>query len=168
MQARRITSKKWTQFPAEFNQQIQSVFMENFGPQLKDSKLIIEGRIYPEEILLRVGMLEKGRLAQQNFEVSVDYKNSESETVLERIHALVDVAGSMMLEYFEKDGEVEFPYTWKEFPFKGQPVFLQYSTENTDLEAQANAILGLNEDSLLLGDDKVSDALDLAEKDHLH
>jgi hypothetical protein len=167
MQARKTTSKKWTAFPPEFSAQIESVFKENFAEQLKESKLIVEGRIYPEEILLRVGVLEKGRLKQSNFEVSIDYKSDDPEA-LDRIHNLVDVAASMMTDYFETDGEVEFPYSWKEFPFKGHPIFLQYSTENSELEAQANALLGINEDTMLVEEQITEDALDKAEKDSLH
>jgi hypothetical protein len=167
MQARRMTSKKWTAFPQEFATQIESVFKENFAEQLKEAKLIIEGRIYPEEILMRVGVLEKGRLKQSNFEVSIDYKSDDPEA-LDRIHHLVDVAASMMMDYFESGGEVDFPYSWKEFPFKGHPIFLQYSTENTELEAQANAILGVDENSMIVELPSSEDALDKSEKDNLH
>jgi hypothetical protein len=174
MQARRITSKKWTAFPEEFSAQIETVIKENFTANLMDAKLIIDGRIYPEEILLRVGVLEKGRLKQSNFEVSIDYKPDDPKS-LDRIHHLVDVAASMMMDYFDTNGEVEFPYSWKEFPFKGHPVFLQYSTENSDLEAQANALLGVTEDTLLVEETPSEDALDRAdelldaeEKDNLH
>ncbi len=141
MQPRLKSSKKWTAFPSEYSEQIETVFKENFAKQLSAGKLIIEGRIYPEEILLRVGLNEKGKLAQANFEVSMDSSPSKKDAV-ERIHNCIDAAASMMLEYFENDGDVEFPRVWQEYPFQGQALYLQYSTENTDLEAQANALLG--------------------------
>lgn len=168
MYPRRPTSQKWTDFPKEFSAQIESVFKESFAQQLGDSELIVQGRIYAEEILLRVGVLEKGRIAQSNFEVSIDYDSNDSQ-VLDRIHHLVDVAASMMMEHYETQGEVEFPLSWKEFPFKGQPIYLQYSTENSDLEAQANAILGVSEDGFYHDPGNSDDALDRAEKrDSLH
>ncbi len=67
--------------------------------------------------MLRVGYLEKGRLAQANFEVSMNYAR-EQQDAIKRIHNCVDAAASMMMEYFKNDGEVDFPYTWKEFPFQ--------------------------------------------------
>lgn len=169
MQARKNTSKKWTGFPEEFLQQVEEIFRQNFAKKIGESKLVVEGRIYAEEIVLRVGIREKGRLKQSNFEVSIDYKSSDPNS-LDRIHDLVDVAASMMADYFEKGEELDFPYQWKEFPFNGKPVFLQFSTENSELESQADAILGLREDSLVREDAPGEDLLGKtsAGKRHLH
>ena len=71
----------------------------------------------------------------------------------------------MMMDYFESDGESEFPRTWQEFPFNGVKVYLQFTTENTDLEAQANALLGEDDDSLVLEEQENEDALDRSEVD---
>lgn len=167
MQARRPSSKKWTHFPKEFTEHIESAFLEGFGEKIKDFKLLIEGRVYPEELVLRVGLLEPGRLKQANFEVSADYQSDE-EQVLERIHTLVDVAASMMVEYIETDGVVEFPFTWKDCPFDGKTIYLQYNTENSALEAQANALLGVSEDAMFNEESTSEDVLDRAEKNNLH
>lgn len=148
MNPRLKSSKKWTSFPKEYSDQILTVFTENFAQYLDQGELIIEGRIYPEEILLRVGYLEKGRLAQANFEISMNYSQEDQDAV-KRIHNCVDAAASMMLEYLENDGEVDFPYLWKEVPFEGKNLFLQFNTENSSLEAEANKLLGLDEDALL-------------------
>lgn len=166
MEPRLKSSKKWTAFPSEYVEQIAQVFQEGFKDQLKDSKLLIEGRIYSEEILLRVGFLEKGRLAQTNFEISMNYSAKDQDAV-ERIHDCIDAAGSMMAEYFEQDGEVDFPRQWKEYEFNRKKLYLQYTTENSDLEAQANALLGESEGSLVQGNDDEAafeDALDRAEE----
>lgn len=163
MNPRLKSSKKWTSFPKEYSDQIQTVFKENFAQYLDEGDLIVEGRIYSDEILLRVGYLEKGRLVQANFEVSMDYSQKEQDAV-KRIHNCIDAAASMMLEYLETDGEVDFPYTWKEFPFQGKKIFLQYSTENTSLEEQANKLLGLEGESMLHDEnDSDEDALSRAE-----
>lgn len=164
MNPRLKSSKKWTGFPKEYSEQIQAVFKENFAQYLDEGDLIIEGRIYQEEILLRVGYLEKGRLAQANFEVSMNYSQDEQDAV-KRIHNCVDAAASMMMEYLENDGEVDFPYTWKEFPFQGKKIYLQFTTENTSLEEQANKLLGLDEESLVHDEDETDeDALSRAEQ----
>lgn len=152
MKPRLPSSKKWTAFPKEFSEQIQSVFKENFAKELKNAELIVDGRIYPQEILLRIGYLEAGRLKQANFEVSVEYSAKDSEAIL-RINDAVDAAASMMMEYFEveqdPDQEHDFPLSWKEVPFNNQKLFMQFSTENTKLEAQADALLGSSDESLV-------------------
>ncbi|MFS4460002.1 hypothetical protein [Bdellovibrio sp. HCB2-146] len=164
MNPRLKSSKKWTAFPKEYSEQIQTVFTENFAEHFDDAELIVEGRIYQQEILLRVGFHQKGRLAQANFEVSMDYSQDKQDAVA-RIHNCIDAAASMMMEYFENDGDVDFPYTWKEFPFQGQKLYLQYSTENSNLEAEANRLLGLEEGAMILEDAEDEDALSRAEQD---
>lgn len=164
MNPRLKSSKKWTSFPKEYSDQIQTVFKENFAQYLDQGELIIEGRIYPEEIMLRVGYLEKGRLAQANFEVSMNYSRDDQDAI-KRIHNCVDAAASMMMEYLENDGEVDFPYTWKEFPFQGKKIYLQFNTENSSLEAQANKLLGADDDSMLHEENESDeDALSRAEQ----
>lgn len=164
MQPRLKSSTKWTEFPKEYVDQVRTVFLENFGAQIGDGKLLIEGRIYPQEIMLRVGVLEKGRLAQTNFEVSIDY-STEEQDAMERIHNCIDAAASMMLEYFEEDGEVDFPYTWKPYPFQKRTIYLQFSTENSELEAEADRLLGESMDNLVKEESLDDDALTLAEID---
>ncbi|AHI05933.1 hypothetical protein BDW_07155 [Bdellovibrio bacteriovorus W] len=165
MNPRLKSSKSWTKFPKEYSDQILAVFNENFAEFLKDATLIIDGRIYSEEIMLRVGYLEKGRLAQANFETSMNYSQTEQDA-LQRIHNCVDAAASMMMEYLESKGEVDFPYAWKEFNFQGNKVFLQFSTENSSLEEEANRLLGLTDEDLFNEEDMDDeDALTRAELD---
>lgn len=165
MTPRLKSSKKWTTFPKEYSEQIQNVFKENFAPYLEDnSELVVEGRIYSEEITLRVGYREEGRLSQANFETSITY-NQENNDALEMIHNCVDAAASMMMEYFETEGESDFPYTWKEVPFKKSKIYLRFSTENSALEAEANKLLGLSEEDMLNEEDPTDeDALSMAEQ----
>lgn len=164
MNPRLKSSKKWTAFPKEYSDQILGVFKENFAQYLGNAELIIEGRIYQEEIALRVGYLEEGRLAQANFEVSMNY-SQEQQDAITRIHNCVDAAASMMMEYLENDGEVDFPYTWKEVPFQGKKIYLRFSTENSSLEAEANKLLGLSEEEMLHDEDEIDeDALSRAEQ----
>ncbi len=164
MNPRLKTSKKWTAFPAEYAKQIQNVFNENFAEFLDDAKILIEGRIYSEEILLRVGYHEEGRLSQANFEVSISYSQQEQDAI-QRIHNCVDAAASMMMDYLENQGEVDIPYNWKEIPFQGKKIYVQFTTENSSLEAQANALLGVDESDLLNEDASLEeDALSRAEQ----
>lgn len=166
MNPRLKTSKKWTAFPQEYLKQIEDAFRESFKDHLKSSQLILEGRIYSEEILLRVGLLEKGRLKQANFEVSMVY-STKSKDAVERIHDCIDAAASMMHEYLESppDEDIDFPLSWKEYEFNGRPLFIQFSTVNSSLEAQADALLGdSNKDLVNETNEAEADALDLAEE----
>ncbi len=174
MKPRLPSSKKWTAFPKEFSEQIQGVFRENFNKELKKGELIVEGRIYPQEILLRIGFLEAGRLKQANFEISVEYSTKTNDAV-DRINDAVDAAASMMMEFFEveqdPDQEPEFPLSWKEVPFNNRKLFMQFSTENTRLEAQADALLGVTDKNLLNieeeSDEEVEQGLDDTEVEEL-
>jgi hypothetical protein len=165
MQPRLKSSKKWTSFPKEYTDQIKAVFEENFEPNLDDEKVEVEGRIYTGEVLLRVGLIKPGRLRQANFEASMDY-STKSKDALERIHNTVDAVASMIADYFENEEEADLPLAWKEFPFQGKSVFLQYSTLNADLEKQADALLGELADDLVVDkEEAVEDALAFAEVD---
>lgn len=163
MQPRLKTSKKWTAFPREYAEQIEGVFRQNFGEQIADQRLVIEGRIYTEEVTLRVGLHAGDRLRQANFEISMNYSPQESDAV-DRIHNCIDAAASMMMDYFESEGEVEFPVQWKAFPFQDKTIYLQFSTVNTDLEAQADALLGKQADSLVEEDFESEDAMERADE----
>lgn len=154
MQPRLKSSKKWTAFPREYTDQILGVFRENFAEQLVGNNLVIEGRIYPEEVTLRVGLAKDGQLKQTNFEVSMDHSPKAKDTI-ERIHNCVDAAASMMMDFFENEEGVDFPESWKPFPFQEKTIYLQFSTENSALEAEADKLLGLDDGGLLkeTGDD---------------
>jgi hypothetical protein len=163
MKPRLLTSKKWTILPKTYVSQIQEVFEEAFEEQLNAGKLIIEGRIYPEEILLRVGYLAEGRLVQSNFEVSMQYAATK-ENAIDRIHNCIDAAASLMNEYFESDGEVDFPNSWKSYDFDGKQIWVQHTTVNTELEAEADKLLGAADKSLVQEEIDNEDALARSEE----
>lgn len=148
MNPRLSTSLKWTALPSEFADKVRKVFADNFKVEAEAGEFLVEGRIYPEEILMRIGYLEKGRLKQVNFEASSTY-SKEAGNAFDKLYLCVDAIASMMEEAFEADEEIEFPLNWREYDFEGQPVFLQYSTVNTELEAEADRILGLADQALV-------------------
>ncbi len=162
MQPRLKSSKKWTHLPPDVATQIQDVFEKNFQKELGTARLIVEGRLYPQEILLRVGYAEPGRLVQNNFEISMDYIPENENAALNTIHLCVDVAASLLTEHFdaEEDGELEIPAVWTKFPFEDTEVWIQYTTENSTLEKQANEILGEWDDSLVHLEEDEEDEFD--------
>lgn len=156
MTPRLKSSKKSTPFPQEFADQIKGAFLENFKDQLKNSELVIQGRIYPEEILLRVGFIEKGQLKQNNFEVSAAY-DYKKDNAIDSIHVCVDFLASILNQYFEltaksaqdEDFELDLPYSWKAINFEKNELYFQFSTVNTMLEDEADKLLGASSDSLV-------------------
>lgn len=176
----------WTELPVEFTEKIRQIFSDQFKIESNHGDFIVEGRIYPEEIVIRLGYLERGRLKQINFEASMDIPKrapeaEEAEPVLDAdeqlstkksgtmdlIYTGIDVLGSVMEEYFEIDDEDELdvPDRWKEFTFEGSQVYLQYSTVNTRLEDEANRLLGILTDELVVEEGETEDALAKAEVD---
>lgn len=161
MKPRLPTSKLWTALPAEYTEQIQDVVNRSYNQYVQNGKIIVEGRIYPEEMLLRIGYLEKGRLKQANFEASIEY-HPENGNPMDTLSICVDALGTMMDVYFENEEEgepVNFPTSWKGFALTSGQVYLQYSTINTELEAEADRLLGIRDDSLVHEETPSEDAL---------
>lgn len=167
MNPRTKTESKWTELPPDLKKQISTIFQQNFEKQIGASgEIRTDGRIYPKEIVLSVGIHKKGELRFHNFEVSIDHKN-DKEKIVELIYLSVDAIASLMTEYFENDEDIELPYTWMQYPFQDQKVWLQFSTVNPDLEAEANRLLGLtlDEETILKNAEaeRSPDALDATE-----
>jgi hypothetical protein len=142
MEPRLKTSKKWTALPKELLEQIKAVFHENFGKETKGGKLFTEGRVYPEELLFSIGFLPAKQLRQHNFEVSLPY-NQKKDNVMKLIHIAVDAGASMFVQLFEEEDAVDqFPRTWQEVEFEGRKLYIQYTTDNTELDEEADRLLG--------------------------
>lgn len=152
MHPRLASSIKWTALPKELSDQIKSIFTEAFSAQLADARLIVDGRIYPEELLLRVGHIKGKSIRQINFEVSLGF-DPKKQNALKEIHFAIDCAASMMDEYFRAESLSEFPLHWQKFDAQNKDAYIQVSTVNTDLEAQADALLGELDDSLVRNSD---------------
>lgn len=177
------SSKKWTGLPAELIVNLENVFKEEFKPEAQYGEFLIEGRIYPEELILRVGYLEKGRLKQVNFEASIDLPKPDSKTtqnlseesndseekkesaVMQRLYSCVDALGGLMEEYFQigDDTEMDIPERWTPFEFEGETLYLQRSSYNTKLEEEADRLLGLLDNRLVHEETPSEDALENAE-----
>jgi hypothetical protein len=160
MNPRKKESKKWSALPPELSKQIKTLFEESFSEYLIEKKLKVEGRIYPTEILMRVGVNYKGEIRYHNFEVSIDHDPKKQNTV-PQIHVAVDALASLLLEFFDLEEEHEMPLVWQEYPFEKQKIWLQYTSANTDLEAEANKLLGIKEgEDLLQGVDELGLEID--------
>lgn len=152
MHPRLKTSKKWSALPKEFLRQVDSVFKQSFKDQIGSGKVEAEGRIYPEEILVSVGFRPQTGLKQNNFEISIPYKK-DKDNVLKLLHLAVDTAASLFEQFFAAENDHDFPRIWQEFEVEGRSVYVQYSTTNSELENEANKLLGEFADEGLTGGD---------------
>ena len=152
MEPRLKTSKKWSALPKELMQQIRTVFGSTFKEQLKGAKIEADGRIYPEEILIQVGFKESQALKQSNFMISIAYKK-DKDNVLKLLHLGTDAMGALFDTLFSSEDDSELPRTWAELEFEGRVIHVQYTTNNTELESQANKLLGIGDDESLAGGD---------------
>lgn len=143
MQPRLKSSKKWSPLPNELIKQIQSVFSQGFSAQTKGGKIEASGRIYPGEILIFVGFKAPKGLRQMNWEISIPYAKAK-DNVLALLHIAVDAIGALFEQSFAAEDDQEFPRIWDEVDFEGRKIYVQYSTVNSELESEADKLLGEN------------------------
>lgn len=141
MQPRLKTSKKWTPLPAELVQQIQSVFSQGFTDHVRGATVEARGQIYPEEILIGVSVNRKGALKQTGWEISIPYRK-DKDNVLKLLHLAVDAVGALFEQTFTAESDEDFPRLWEEIDFEGRKIYVQFSTANSELEAEADRWLG--------------------------
>lgn len=149
------TSKKGTELPLDYIKMVKDVISKSFKKHLKGQTVIVEGMIYPEEVLLRIGFKENTSIKQKNFESSVGFSPKE-KNVLQQINLSIDALGSMIDQYFTSKEDIDLPLVWTEFKMEGKPVYLQTTGENSDLEAKADEFLknaGAHEDESTDSDD---------------
>ncbi|MEZ4872582.1 MAG: hypothetical protein R2827_10180 [Bdellovibrionales bacterium] len=158
MEPRLKGSKKWTELPDELQTQIIEALEETFPSQKKIGRFLCEGRIYKTEVLIQLGYLENGRLAQANAEVSIEY-NFKKENVQHIIGMAVDAAGSLLDNYF-KDPDEDLLGSGKASMWRANRCFFRFSTENSELEAEADKLLGMESDDGLVRGDTDSETIE--------
>lgn len=146
MNPRLPQSVQWTAVPAEFLAKVHETLSEAWQLPEGKLKILTEGRIYPEEIVVRIGLLEGGRLAQANFEISreIDKKTPLMDQLTHCFDASFTIA-SEHLSAGEHANTHLYPLYWKELKHQGKSVFFQFSTTNSALEAEADRLLGVEE-----------------------
>ena len=161
MDPRRRANRKTksTNLPVEYLKNIKEVFEKAFIKDLNQRPIIVEGRLYPDELALSVGFkLEKEGLRQQNFEASIDYKGTNE--IVKKVNACVDAISSMVEQYFEHKGELEFPLQWTKYKFENEEIHLRSSTRNTELENEANRLLGIDANEALYSEEMADEQLE--------
>ncbi len=142
MQPRLKTSKISTDLPKDLLSQITEIFAETFSDHLKKSQVIAEGRIYSNEVLLRIGATQGKQLKQINFLVSIDYKQGKDQ-VMSLVQVGVDVLATLFDDYFSNQDDSDLPRQWTELNADGKKLYILYSTVNDKLESEADKLLGV-------------------------
>ena len=142
MQPRVKTSKISTDLPKDLMNQIKEIFAETFSDHLKKNQIVAEGRIYSNEVLLRIGATQGKQLKQINFSVSMDYKQGKDQ-VMNLVQVAVDVLATLFDDYFSNQDDGDLPRQWTEMNADGKKVYILYSTVNDKLEAEADKLLGV-------------------------
>tara|TARA_B100000609_G_scaffold136461_1_gene109233 strand:- start:85062 stop:85613 length:552 start_codon:yes stop_codon:yes gene_type:complete len=161
VQPRKKTSTKRTSIPNELLEQIEDLILSNFRDQLKRRIPVVSGSIFPEEIVLGVGLQVPKQLKNPRFDVSVDY-NPKKDNAQKMIHLCVDVLGGLFEKLVLEEADEDFPRIWESFEFENRKVYIQYGTTNLNLEAEADALLGLDNEDLMKFDDE-DEALESAD-----
>jgi hypothetical protein len=103
-QPRLPNSTQSTDLPQDFRSRAAEVFRATFPDEAELGEFVVDGRIYPNEVLLRLGYLPQDQIRQINFEASVDYDTKKLEerglTTMEPLFLCVDVLGAVMEEHF--------------------------------------------------------------------
>lgn len=150
MEPRLKTSKKWTALPEEFLRQVQGVFQQSFAKEIGQGTIEVMGKIFPEEILVRVAYKESKSIKPKGFDISVPYKVPK-DNVLKLLHLAVDAGASLMEQLFASEDDGDFPLQWEEVQFEKRTIYVRFTTVNAVLESEANRLLGLAEGEDLAG-----------------
>ena len=135
-------TKKYSGLPADFSNLMKECIQSLEEAKLWSEKnLEVSGRIYPEELIVKFSLKEPGMIRCENFSASLDF-DGEAKNLVEKAQVAMEALSSMMEQYYASTEEMDLPEDWHSYKFDKEEIFLMYSTENDDLEAQANALLG--------------------------
>ncbi len=148
MKPRLETSKNWTAVPQDYVRQVLEVLHSNFKSDQVEGEFFFEGRIYAQELLVRLGFLAKGRLKQINFEISLQYQPGK-DNVPDLLGLTVDAGANLLEEALRSEFADQFSPVWQEMIFEKRPLYIQYSGTNTKLEDEANRLLGMDSEGLV-------------------
>ncbi len=130
----------YTTFPEELLIAVQDHFTEEFLNEAESGDFFSFGRIYQNEIVLRVGYLKKGSISQVNFDTSTESSNSQAG-IITSIEDLVFGTKELFVDYFKNKNLEHFSYHWNPLNSSSK-VHYKFDATNTGLESQADALLG--------------------------
>jgi hypothetical protein len=160
MEPRLKSSKQWTAIPSDYIRQVKEALVSHFPDKSKTGEWIMDGRIYSEELLVRMGYHEEGKIKQITFELSTQYV-AQRDSMTDLLSLVVDVAANLLETAFSSATDDAFPRAWQEYAVEKKRIFIQYSAANTKLEQEASRLLGETTDVLVRNydDEEVTDVI---------
>ena len=74
--------------------------------------------------------------------------NSSKENAIEKIYVAIDCIASMIAQYLEANRDnSEFPRVWDQISFEKNELYIQFSPVNSKREAEADKLLGVEEEA---------------------
>ncbi len=165
MTPRLLSSKMWTELPKAYTQAMVDIVKEVFQKEALMGEFIVQGRIYPEEVQLRMGYVEKGKLKQHNFEISMNCSQEKLDAD-DRMEDCFNVAAYFLEQYFEnlqEEEPIEWPIEWSEQVVEGKKAFIKTTSVNTKLESLADEFLKQGSQTLVTELEDTDDALNHSE-----
>src|SRR5690606_8882432 len=100
-------TKQYQPLPKDFCDLAEVTFKETFGESMGPKSLKITGRIYPQEIIVRLSIGGSSDLKKHNFSVSVNH-DMESSTAFDQMHLGLDILASFLDDFLlaQKQDEV--------------------------------------------------------------
>lgn len=172
MERRKIDNKatlqKSTPLPVDFLTMAKEVYLQTFGPGLKRLEALrpgavhldLSGEIFPDEILLTLGITQEGHIAATTVYASCDFDpKASSPKAQDLLNACVDGIASILDHFFdEKHPERlesiadrslaaldDIPFEWTPFTIAKRKVFLRMDKANPALERATDAWLAQND-----------------------
>ena len=102
LEPRRPTSslKRSVELPGDARDTIAHTFRDAFQEKASGYEILVDGRVFSEEVLLSVSLKKSGEITQKNFVASLDY-DTQNDQAMKIIHTAVDAIASMIEQFLE-------------------------------------------------------------------
>lgn len=168
MQERRKEGKfKGTELPIDYLKMVTETFTSHFDATLKalkkmknPSRFIASGRIFQDEIVLTISLVQEGQMAATTLHASIDFDpQASAPTVDELLSTCVDATGSLFAQIFDDNSEAKLervlaqsaasledvPFEWASSEINKRAVFMKIDKSNPHLEQMADEWLAKND-----------------------
>ena len=163
MDRRKDTPLTSVNLPKDYLKLVEDLFNKNFNKNLNiekgsKEKFIVQGEVYPDELVLIVALKNPGTLRMTTCYASVDYppptvtSKASSEMVQKGVNMCVDAVASFFNTFFTDgrpvDYDLEYRQGWTPVEIeKNVRVYLKINRDNPELDAQADEFLTMAEDT---------------------
>ncbi len=164
---RKPTASSFSPLPADYTKMVNEVFSANFGERVKnlegasEPRFVASGEIYSDEVVVRISLVETGKLSATTIHTSCDFDpKASSPTVEDLLAACVDAAGDLFTALFERGPDEEgnpallspalaalgsAPLQWTETEVAKRRIYLKVDKSNPVLDEAADDWLSKND-----------------------